>query len=165
MFPEANPRRPPISKRTIVFQKYKLKGYNQNEKMECSYWNKSLKLGTRYVSEESQYFWYYSDELEHDISTERLDLTFQGERHSVLGAEGFFYQPQEIVSLGVGDCVGIAREPWQNEQFSIVLQTLKKIIQITDNLCLSLLYRESNISCPIWITCIIILQYICPKMS
>ena len=23
-------------------------------------------------------FWYYSDELEHDISTERLDLTFLG---------------------------------------------------------------------------------------
>ena len=49
-------------------------------------------------------FWYYSDELEHDISTERLDLIFQGERHSVLGAVGFFYQPQEIVAF-VGDCV------------------------------------------------------------
>ena len=116
-------------------------------------------------------FWYYSDELEHDISTERLDLTFQGERHSVLGAVGFFisrrrlWPSQEIVSLAVGDCVGIAREPWQNEQFSIVLETLKKVIQITDNLCLSLLYRESNISCPMRITCIIILQYICPKMS
>ena len=42
------------------------------------------------------------------------------------------------MSLAVGDCVGIAREPWWKEQFSIVLETLKKIIQITDIVYLSL---------------------------